>query len=198
MEAKSEDFNEFYWFGRAVVESSSKKSTLLLKTLNHPSSCMFFINKALPPNDIWLENHFSLTSSPYASNTGFAAYLLRKYGKILGTSKMTRRRGCIWFLSGKDGKDQNFTEIYLDNSNSPLDWTVFRFTSEELQGFYCNRIDILYIFQVKKIATISSSQFSLRSWKSIELTQGPQWWKVAFARSSFAFLYSSVINNSHI
>ena len=69
--------------GAAVVESSSKKSTLLLKTLNHPSSCIFSkkrhaINKTLPPNDIWLENHFSLTSSPYASNTGFAAYLLRK------------------------------------------------------------------------------------------------------------------------
>lgn len=36
--------------------------------------------KALPPNDSWVENHYSITTSPYASNTGLIAYLLRKYG----------------------------------------------------------------------------------------------------------------------
>ena len=30
------------WFGSAVIETSSKKSTLLLKTPNHHSRCMFF------------------------------------------------------------------------------------------------------------------------------------------------------------
>ena len=35
--------------------------------------------------------------------------------------------------------DQNFTEIYPDNSDSPLTRTVFRFPSEfELPGFYCS------------------------------------------------------------
>ena len=35
--------------------------------------------------------------------------------------------------------DQNFTEIYPDNSNSLLTWTVFRFPSEfELLGIYCS------------------------------------------------------------
>ena len=34
---------------------------------------------------------------------------------------------------------QNFTEIYPDNSNSLLTWTVFRFPSEfELPGFFCS------------------------------------------------------------
>ena len=35
--------------------------------------------------------------------------------------------------------DQNFTDIYPDNSNSLLTWTVFRFPSEfELLGIYCS------------------------------------------------------------
>lgn len=37
--------------------------------------------KALPPkNSDWIENHYSLTTSPYASDTGLIAHLLRKYG----------------------------------------------------------------------------------------------------------------------
>ena len=35
--------------------------------------------------------------------------------------------------------DENFTDIYPDNSNSLLSWTVFRFPSEfELLGIYCS------------------------------------------------------------
>ena len=35
--------------------------------------------------------------------------------------------------------DQNFTDIYPDNSNSLLSWTVFRFPSEfEVLGIYCS------------------------------------------------------------
>lgn len=36
--------------------------------------------KALPPRDSWIENHYSMTTSPYASNTGLIAHLLRRYG----------------------------------------------------------------------------------------------------------------------
>ena len=37
--------------------------------------------------------------------------------------------------------EKNFTEIYPDNSNSPLARTVFCFPSEfELPGFYCTDV----------------------------------------------------------
>ena len=51
--------------------------------------------KALPPRDSdWIENHFSLTTSPYASDTGLIAHLLGKYGDFaeLDNEKISRTR----------------------------------------------------------------------------------------------------------
>ena len=39
-------------------------------------------SKALPPSYSWIEKHYSLTTSPYASNTELIACLLRKYGNF--------------------------------------------------------------------------------------------------------------------
>ena len=63
--------------------------------------------------------------------------ILGKYSTTLSTPTRTTRKPRwleLYFIS----LDQNFTEIYPDNSNSPLTRTVLRFPWEfEFLSFYC-------------------------------------------------------------
>ena len=120
METESEDFNEFYlvWESscRNFIEeinfaSQDAKSSLKLHVFLRKDTPL----KALPPNDIWIENHFSLTSSPYASNMGFTAYLLRKYGdfKDLDDNKT------LWVYLISERERQHEELIAILKSSSP-------------------------------------------------------------------------------
>ena len=77
----------------------------------------------------------------HKSDVDFIAYVSISYLSALtnfrGRTSITRipRSLELNFLS----LDQNFSEIYPYNSDSPLTRTVFRFPSEfELPGFYCS------------------------------------------------------------
>ena len=66
--------------------------------------------KALPPNDSWVENHYSMTTSPYASNTGLIAYLLRKYRDFddLATEILQTR---VYLIAERDREHEELIAI---------------------------------------------------------------------------------------
>lgn len=67
--------------------------------------------KALPPRDSWLENHYSFTTSPYASNTGLIAHLLRKYGDFddLDDEEILQTR--VYLISERDREFEELIAI---------------------------------------------------------------------------------------
>ena len=109
-------FNEFYlvWESscRNFIEevnfaSQHAKSSLKLHVFLRKDTP----EKALPPDDIWLENHFSLTSSPYASNTGLIAYLLRKYGDFDDLDDDEIRKTRVYLISERDREYEELIAI---------------------------------------------------------------------------------------
>ncbi|KAJ7383679.1 hypothetical protein OS493_026209 [Desmophyllum pertusum] len=72
-ESSCRNFIEDVKFASSVAAKSSRLKLHVFLRKDTPV-------KALPPKDNWIESHFSLTTSPYASDTGLIAHLLGKYG----------------------------------------------------------------------------------------------------------------------
>ena len=72
-ESSCRNFIEDVKFASSVAAKSSRLKLHVFLRKDTPA-------KALPPKDNWIESHFSLTTSPYASDTGLIAHLLGKYG----------------------------------------------------------------------------------------------------------------------
>ena len=126
--------------GRPTVVCSSLLRLLLKKKVSclfqsHQNAPVTFTDHnerfpTPPPPSHTLQSISEITGSPSS-----------KYSRTSITStRITRipRQLELNFLS----LEKNFTEIYPDNSNSPLTRTVFRCSSLfELPGFYCISID---------------------------------------------------------
>ena len=113
------------WFGRVYQLSKLYRRSQLCfsrRQIITQAACFskkrHAINWALPPNDFWLENHFSLTSSPYASNTGFTAYLLRKFGNFEDLED--DKTSWAYLISERERQHEELIAI-LKSSNPSLD-----------------------------------------------------------------------------
>ena len=96
--------------------------------------------------------------------------ILGKYSTTLSTPTRTTRKPRwleLYFIS----LDQNFTEIYPDNSNSPLTRTVLRFPWEfEFLSFYCTYTEhttIVIIHMVFLFVSHFSCLFFIQKAKSL-------------------------------
>lgn len=67
--------------------------------------------KALPPNGIWIENHCSMTTSPYASNTSLIAHLLRKYGNFDDLEEEEISKTRVYLISERDREYEELIAI---------------------------------------------------------------------------------------
>ena len=102
--------------------------------------------------------------------------ILGKYSTTLSTPTRTTRKPRwlqLYFIS----LDQNFTEIYPDNSNSPLTRTVLRFPWEfEFLSFYCtytvflfvSHFSCLFLFKKRKVCW-QKRQFNQRE-RQLDIT----------------------------
>lgn len=68
--------------------------------------------KALPPRDSdWIENHFSLTTSPYASDTGLIAHLLGKYGDFAELDDENISRTRVYLVAERERQYEELISI---------------------------------------------------------------------------------------
>lgn len=76
--------------------------------------------KALPPKDVWIENHFSLTTSPYASDTGLIAHLLGKYGDFADLDNEEISQTRVYLVAERERQYEELIAI-LKSFNRELD-----------------------------------------------------------------------------
>lgn len=135
-------FHEFY----VVWESSCRNfiEDINFASQEAKSSIRLYIflrkdtpSKALPPSYSWIEKHYSLTTSPYASHTELTACLLRKYGKFDHNrgEKVPERR--VYLVAERDREYEELIAI-LKAFNSVVSFQEINGLEMEIWGVLPN------------------------------------------------------------